>query len=106
TLPAGKEQRRRALAVVLVSVLAFAAIAPFAKVKLAPVMAFVPSYQSALAINDLITAILLFGQFGILRWRAMLVLGCGYLFTAMIAVPHTLSFPGLLSETGLLGGSP
>ena len=105
TLPAGKPERRRALAVVLVSLLVFAAIAPFAKVKLTPVMAFVPSYESALAINDLITAILLLGQFSIMRRRAMLVLASGYLFTALIAIPHALSFPGLLSPTGLFGGS-
>ena len=105
TLPAGKQERRRALAVVLVSLLVFAAIAPFAKVKLEPVLAFVPSYESALAINDLITAILLFGQFSILRLRALALLASGYLFTALIAVPHALSFPGLLSPTGLFGGS-
>ena len=36
---------------------------PFATVPLTPIPAFVASYQSALAINDLITAILLFSQF-------------------------------------------
>ena len=82
----------------------FALAAPFAKLKLPTVMPFVPSYESALAINDLITAILLFGQFSILRWRAILLLACGYLFTALIAIPHALSFPALFSETGLLGG--
>lgn len=103
TLPAGIQERRRALGVVLVSLLAFALVAPFAKTRLPPVMAFVPSYESALAINDLVTAILLFGQFSILRWRAILVLAGGYLFCALMAVPHALSFPGLFSETGLLG---
>ena len=105
TLPAGKRERRRALAVVLFSVAAFAAITPFAKVRLAPVMAFVPSYQSALAINDLITAILLFGQLSVLKRRAIVVLAGGYLFTALMAVAHALSFPGLLSPAGLFGGS-
>jgi two-component system, sensor histidine kinase and response regulator len=105
TLPAGTQERWRALGVVLVSLLVFALAAPFAKTRLPPVMAFVPSYESALAINDLVTAILLFGQFSILRWRAILLLASGYLFTALMAVPHALSFPGLFSETGLLGGS-
>ncbi|MGH7125670.1 MAG: ATP-binding protein [Stellaceae bacterium] len=104
TLPAGKQERRRALAVVLVLACVFAAIAPVAKVKLTPVMAFVPGYESALAINDLITAILLFGQFSILRRRAIAILASGYLFTALMAVPHALSFPGLVSSSGLLGG--
>jgi two-component system sensor histidine kinase/response regulator len=104
SLPASRQDRRRALGVVLVSLMGFALAAPFAKLKLPTVMPFVPSYESALAINDLITAILLFGQFSILRWRAILLLACGYLFTALIAVPHALSFPALFSETGLLGG--
>jgi len=105
TTLAGKPERRRALVVVLASLLAFALLAPFAKIKLPAVMAFVPSYESALAINDLITAILLFGQFSILRWRAIRLLASGYLFTALMAIPHALSFPGLFSDTGLLGGS-
>jgi hypothetical protein len=33
------------------------------------------------------------------------VLASGHLFTALMAVPHALSFPGLLSPTGLSGGS-
>src|SRR6202043_1280557 len=66
----------------------------------------IPSYESALAINDLITAVLLFAQFSILRSRALLVLACGYLFTAAMVVVHVLTFPGLFSPTGLLGAGP
>ena len=56
--------------------------------------------------NDLITAVLLFGQFGFLRSRALLVLASGYLFTAVMAVSHMLTFPGLFAPTGLLGAGP
>ncbi|WP_454622354.1 MASE4 domain-containing protein [Bradyrhizobium cenepequi] len=70
---------------------------------LTPVPAFVASYQSALAINDLITAVLLFSQFAILRSRAMLLLASGYLFTAAAATTHALTFPGLFAPTGLFG---
>jgi len=76
---------------------------PFAGVRLPPVPAFVASYQSALAINDLITAVLLFSQFAISRSRAMLLLASGYLFTAMAAIVHVLTFPGLFAPDGLLG---
>ncbi len=103
TLPAGPRERRLALAVVLASVVVFLAAAPLAKVPLAQVWAFIPIYESALVINDLITAVLLLGQFEILRSRALLVLASGYLFTAFIAVAHALTFPGLFSSTGLLG---
>jgi len=106
TLPAGRGARRLALAVVLASVVVFLAAAPFAKLPLAQIGAFIPIYESALVINDLITAALLFGQFSILRSRALLVLASGYLLTAFIAVAHALTFPGLFSPTGLLGAGP
>jgi signal transduction histidine kinase len=106
TLPAGHGERRLALAVVLVSAAVFIIAVPLAKVRLSPVWAFIPVYQSALVVNDLITGVLLFGQFAILRSRALLVLASGYLFTALMAAAHALTFPGLFSETGLLGAGP
>lgn len=106
TLPAGSINRRLALAVVLVSTAVFFVAAPFAQAPLPQVWAFIPVYESALVINDLITAVLLFGQFAILRSRALLVLATGYLFTAFVAVSHALTFPGLFSATGLLGAGP
>jgi PAS domain S-box-containing protein len=101
TLPATSRDRTVALAVVGVSLVLFACAVPFAGTPLAQVPAFVASYQSALAVNDLITAILLFSQFGILRSRALLLLASGYLFTAAAAVVHALTFPGLFAPTGL-----
>jgi signal transduction histidine kinase len=106
TLPAGRGERRFALAIVLVSAALFVIAIPGAKVPLAPVWAFIPVYQSALVVNDLVTAVLLFGQFAILRSRALLVLAGGYLFTASMAAAHALTFPGLFSPTGLLGAGP
>jgi two-component system sensor histidine kinase/response regulator len=103
TLPAERVERRFALAVTLISLAIFGLAAPFAQVPLARIDAFIPAYQSATAINDLITAILLLGQYSIVRSRAMLVLAGGYLFTAAIAVVHALTFPGLVSATGWLG---
>lgn len=104
TLPAGRTERRHALAAVLVSAAIFLAVAPFAKVQLPPLPAFIPVYQSALVINDLITAVLLFGQYGILRSRALLLLASAYLFSAFMAVAHALSFPGLFAPGGWLSG--
>ena len=106
TLPATSRDRTAAVAVVGVSSVLFACAVPFAGVPLAPVPAFVASYQSALAINDLITAVLLFSQFGVLRSRALLLLASGYLFTAAAAVVHALTFPGLFAPAGLLGAGP
>src|SRR5690242_537562 len=106
SLPAGVRERRLACAVVVVSVVIFLAAVPFAKLPLGPMWPFIPIYQSALALNDLITAVLLFGQFRGLRSRALLALAGGYLFTAAMAVLHMLTFPGLFAPTGLLGAGP
>ena len=106
TLPATDRDRKTALAVVGVSAVLFAFAAYFATVPLTPVPAFVASYQSALAVNDLITAVLLFSQFAVLRSRALLLLGSGYLFTAAAAIVHALTFPGLFAPAGLLGAGP
>jgi len=95
-----------ALGAVAISLVAFIAIAPFASVQLPQVWAFIPSYESALAVSDLITAVLLFGQYRILRSRALMLLAGGYLFTAAIAVVHALTFPGVFAPTGLLGAGP
>ncbi len=103
TSHATRKDQRIALAVLIVSVLAFLASVPFAQTPMARLAGFVPFYQSALSTNDLITAVLLFDQFKIRRLRALLLLAGAYLFTACIAVIHTLSFPGLFSAAGLLG---
>src|SRR5690242_17004825 len=89
--PPRRSDHRLAAAAVAVSLAIFAAVAPFARVQLAPVWAFVPSYQSALAINDLITAILLYAQYLTFRSRGILLLASGYLFTALMAIVHALT---------------
>lgn len=98
---------RRAAAVVAILLAAmFVATAPFAKLPLAPVPAFLPAYESALIVCDLITTVLLFGQFSIARSPALLVLGAGYLFGALMAIAHALTFPGLFAPGGALGAGP
>lgn len=106
TLPPTPSQRRLAYAVGAASLLVFFAALPFAQVQLVKVWAFIPAYQSALAINDLATAVLLFGQFAILRHPGLRWLAMGYLFTALMAAFHALSFPGLFAEHGVLSGGP
>ncbi|WP_179405300.1 sensor histidine kinase [Burkholderia guangdongensis] len=103
TLAPDARQYKRALTMVMLSAAVFLALAPFAKQQLADVWAFIPVYQTAMMINDLVTAGLLLGQFAILRSTALLVLAGGYLFASTMAAAHTLSFPGLFSATGLLG---
>ena len=106
TLPATSRDRRVALGVVVASAVFFAVTLPFSRLPLPHIPAFVASYQSALAINDLITTILLLSQFSLLRSRALLVLASGYLFTAVAAVVHGLTFPDLFTATGLFNAGP
>ncbi len=103
TLPATQSDRTAALVIVGISAILFALAVPFAGKPLTQVPAFVASYQSALAVSDIITAVLLLSQFTVLRSRALLLLSTGYLFTAAAAVTHALTFPGLFAPTGLLG---
>ena len=103
TVPARPAEQRLALAVVLLSSLLFVIAAPFARTPLPPQPVFIAVYQAALATNDIVTAALLFGQYGMLRSRALLLLASGYLFTALVAIVHALTFPGLFAPAGLLG---
>jgi len=106
TLQAGPAERRLALATLLVSLLLFVALVPFAKTQLGAQWAFIPAYESALIVVDLITAAMLLGQYATLRARSLCVLAAAYMFTALMAVVHMLSFPGLFSPGGLLGAGP
>lgn len=106
TAPAGSAQRRIALVAVLILVAAFGVTLPFVRMPLTRMDAFIPSYESALALNDLMTAVLLFGQVATLERRGLLALAAGYLFTSSIAVVHMLSYPGVFAPAGLLGAGP
>jgi PAS domain S-box-containing protein len=105
-MPPTPRDNRLAAVLVVFSVLLFAAIVPFAKTPLTPIPGFIPAYQAILLFSDVATAVVLFGQYSIVRSRALLMLGSGYLFTALAIVPHTLSFPGLFSAGGLIGSGP
>ena len=91
---------------VAISFVLFLAAVPFARIQLPEVWAFIPSYQSALLICDVITGSLILVQFAILRTPSLLVLGAGYLFCAFIAIPHSLSYPRVFAPNGLLGSGP
>ena len=97
-------QRRFALGVVLVLLVVFVIVAgPLWTLPLRPIDAFIPAYGTAIFVIDSITAVLLFAQFSVLRSGALLALANGYLLTALIAIPWTLTFPGVLAPTGGLG---
>jgi len=96
-------QRRAARILVFALLAILAATWPVASVKLPQIDAFVPSLAAALFVSDCVTAVLLFGQFSILRQWGLLVIATGYTFSALIVVAHALAFPGAFSPTGLFG---
>ena len=102
-VPPSARQRRTARMLVLALLVILAATSPFATIKLPAIDAFVPSLAAALFISDIVTAVLLFGQFSILRRWALLIIANGYLFCSLIVIAHALAFPGAFSPTGLFG---
>ena len=103
SLPPTHRQTRWAIAVAACQVAAFVLVAPFARIQLAEINAFIPAFEGFIFVTDLVTSVLLFSQFAMYRLRALLVLSCGYLFSALMIIPHALTFPGAFSPTGLLG---
>jgi hypothetical protein len=103
TLPPSRGQIRLALGVVIVLLIVFGITLPFTTIQLPRADAFIPAIALGIVINDLITSALLFAQFSVVRRPGLLVLASGYLFTALIVIPYTLTFPGAFAQTGLLG---
>ena len=102
-IPPSISQRRAARILVLALLAILAATWPFAPVKLPEIGAFVPSLAAALFVSDCVTAVLLFGQFSILRQWGLLVIANGHVFSALIVVAHAMAFPGAFSPSGLFG---
>ena len=104
SLSSSRAQRRLAFAVVLVLAAALVLFTgPLSSTEARRIDAFVPAYALAMFVIDLITSVLLFAQFSILRSRALLAIACGYLFTALILFPWMLTFPGVFTPGGILG---
>jgi Membrane-associated sensor, integral membrane domain len=102
-LPASPRQSRIGFLVAIALIAGLGVTAPFADVPLPRIDAFIPTVEVAVIITDFITAVLLFSLVRIYHSRAVLALASGYLFTALIVIPHVLTFPGAFAPTGLLG---
>ena len=92
-LPPTPWQTRSALVGAAVLLLGLAIAAPFAGKPLPQVNGFIPALDAIIVVTDFMTACLLFSHFSITRSRALLMLACGYLFSALIVVAHGFSFP-------------
>ncbi len=102
-LPPTPRQSRIGFLVTIALILGLGVTAPFADLPLPRIDAVIPSLEVAVIITDFITAALLFSLARINHSGAVLTLASAYLFTALIVIPHVLTFPGAFAPTGLLG---
>lgn len=98
---------RRQRVFIVISAFLLAVIASVAMIwadePLLHLSAFMPFYAGIVIVTDLLTAYLMATQFRIAAKPSILLLSSAYLFSSLIVVPHMLLFPGVVSETGLLG---
>jgi signal transduction histidine kinase len=101
--PPSRREIRLALAVLGLFLAAFLVILPLVDVPLGEVTAFVPVIDAVMCVGELIIATLLFAQAAVFRSRALSLLASGFVFIALLLVPHALAFPGAFTPNGLIG---
>lgn len=104
--PATGGHRVRATVVCLTAAIATLLLMPSAASAWPQLPAFVPVYQTVVIVGYAITAYLLWGSFRAARSTALLFLGAGCLYTALILLAQLLSFPGQFGPAGLVSGGP
>ena len=103
--PPDAGERKLVVIIIGLLVLGIAIVIPFAGVEGPRIDAFIPVLQTVMCVADLITAILLFAQYSIQPWRALLVLASGYVCSGTFAFLQTLAFPGAYAPAGLFGST-
>jgi signal transduction histidine kinase len=101
--PPNRRQVQFSLAVVGLLYLASLPLLAVGDFRLPEAGAFIPTVDAIMFVGEVITATLLYSQAGVFRSRALAILGTGYLYTALLLIPHALTFPGAFSRNGLLG---
>jgi signal transduction histidine kinase len=104
SVPPGPAQKRLALAFSLGIVAAFFLIMRLSNHQPHQIDGFALVYGGTMLVCDLITAILLFSQYSILRSPALLVIANGYVFTALVLIGWCLTFYGAFAPGEILVG--
>jgi signal transduction histidine kinase len=97
--PPTSRQRRLALGILAILLVAAGVAAPFSGRPLAQLDAFAPTTGAIIFVSDLITSVLLFSLVSTRHSLAVMALASGYLFSAFMAVLHSLTFPGAFAPT-------
>lgn len=104
--PATTAQRIRAIGLGAILLLVALAALPFARQPGPEVAAFMPAFAMAVLFSDLVTAYLFRSQFRQDRDPATMLLYVAYLYSGLTVIPHVLTFPDVVTRTGLLGAGP
>jgi signal transduction histidine kinase len=100
---AGARHVHAALAFGLVLAVVCLVVYPHRLVQIPKITAFIPVIDTVHFLFSGIIAAVLLSLSSILRSRALIALGTGYVFVGLIAVVHALTYPDTFSRTGLLG---
>ena len=94
-----------AAAFVVALLVAWLAVFPARDVRVGVGMPFLVTYACIVAIFDLLTGLLLLGQFLIGHRRSGLILHLSYMFAALMVVPYAACFPGVVAADGAFGSA-
>jgi signal transduction histidine kinase len=101
----GIVQRRSAFIFALAIIVSFFALVGISDNQPHLIPGFVLAFVVSMLVCDIITAVLLFAQYSMLRVPAILLLANGYVFTALILIGWTLTFPDVFTRgESLVGG--
>jgi two-component sensor histidine kinase len=104
--PAGKgiSAYKATVAIVLAYAVAALALLTIADRPGPPIPGISAFFAAGVFVTELATAFLLFVRFRDARAWSLLLLGCAYLYSALMALPYLLTFPGaILRDGGVLG---
>ena len=100
---ASPSQAHRKMAFVLVAILCLGLVAtiPAAHTPLTGLSGLLPAYAAAALLLEALTAALLLALYSAQLSPAIMVLGSGYLFSALLIIPWALTFPDIFPRLGL-----
>jgi signal transduction histidine kinase len=101
--PPDRREIRFSLVIVALLCASVVLVLPVRDVRLREYDSFIPMINAIMFVCELVTATLLYAQATVFRSRALIVLATGYLYTALLLIPHALTFPGAFTPDGLLG---
>jgi PAS domain S-box-containing protein len=105
TAPASRADRRAATIAALAIAVLFVASAPFSQRRIAEIPAFVPTVVGAAILALILTTVLLFVQYRIVRDLKLALLALAYGVTTATQTLYLLAFPHLFASDKLIAGA-